>query len=96
MSTQRCPWKIRWTFGQDAQCRRDAHVHDTGTEPTADGRFRSYYRGDPHHEALLPNGITTLHWQTGDRREYRGDLPGNCTVTPGCTLPAGHHGRCAP
>jgi hypothetical protein len=80
MSAQ-CPWKIRWTSGQDAQCRKPAHE----------------FSGDHQHEALLPNGITVISWFSADRREFTGEWPGPCAGrTPGCILHAGHHGRCAP
>jgi len=76
---------IRWTFGQDTQCDKPEHLA---------------VRGDPQHSSLLPNGVTTLTWQAGDRREYTGDYPGPCpllwAVGQSCTLHAGHHGRCAP
>lgn len=59
------------------------------------------------HEAVLrdyayPGSETTIHWRSGDRREFTGNFPGYCTKlgsTGGrqnCTLPAGHQGRCAP
>lgn len=75
----RCPWKIRWTFGQDAQCDKAGHPP-----------------GSIRHESKLPNGVTTLSWHAGDRREFTGDWPGPCTKLAGCVLHTGHHGRCAP
>ena len=83
MST--CPWKIRFGMNEDAtvQCAKESHV------PL-----------DPLHEALF-NGIT-ITWYELDRGEYTGDWPGYCARLPGvtfsggCTLPAGHHGNCAP
>jgi hypothetical protein len=71
-----CPWKIRWTFGQDAQCGKPPHT-------------------DPHHRARLPNGITVLNWEALDRREFTGDWPGPCRLTPGCILHTGHLRGCA-
>lgn len=56
------------------------------------------------HRAVLrdyayPGSETVITWQADDRRNFFGewarceDWQGD---RPGCTLPAGHHGRCAP
>lgn len=76
---EQCPWLIRWTFGQDLRCALRA----------------SHLPADPEHSAMLPNGITRLSWLAGDRREFTGEWPGPCTITEGCVLHTGHHGRCA-
>lgn len=73
---ERCPWKIRWTFGQDAACEKAAHGRDTA------------------HSATAPNGVTTIRWYAGDRREFTGEWPGPCLRTQGCVLHTGHRGRC--
>lgn len=110
---ERCPWKVHWGPHPEAdvQCRKDDHV--TGRralserrEVNDDGRIelievqRDIAAPDPEHEALLANGVTVLHWYSGDRREYTGDWPGLCGREGGgpgrCSLPANHHGRCAP
>jgi hypothetical protein len=87
MKTERCPWKIRWTFGTDTQCDKDEH-----------GGIQLglvFIGQDREHSSKLPNGVTTLTWLAGDRREFTGDWPGPCTKLAGCTLHTGHHGRCA-
>jgi hypothetical protein len=92
----RCPWKIRYGTTEETSTQCDRPPHD-GYRPEP----------DPQHEGPgLPQfpGQRVL-WLAGDRREYTGDWPGYCpkvrgiTTGPlggGCTLPAGHHGRCAP
>lgn len=93
----RCPWKIHWGVGQESttQCAKD-----DGHLPWRIGLMT--VKGDIEHEGLAGNGITTITWLAGDRREYTGDWPGYCTKLPrevhagGCTLHLGHHGRCAP
>jgi hypothetical protein len=88
----RCPWTIRYGTSAETTTRCDV---DHG-------------RADPdditHSGPGLPEfpGQRVV-WSAGDRREYRGDWPGYCTLLGpaptfggGCTLPAGHHGRCAP
>lgn len=61
----------------------------------------------PEHEGVIrdyayPGSETKISWLAGDRREFEGGWPGYCTKlgsTGGrqnCTLPAEHHGRCAP
>ena len=92
----RCPWKIRWTSGQDARCDKDQHVSHVVVTALPDGRSAVDYEGDPGHASKLPNGVTTLSWETGDRREFTGYWPGPCPVLASCTLHLGHHGRCAP
>lgn len=99
--TGRCPQKIRWTFGTDAQCELDVHVTDVRVTPELYGQFSVEYvtlpGQRPAHQAKVgPSGATTLTWHPGDRREYTGDYPGPCRRTAGCTLHTGHHGRCAP
>lgn len=49
--------------------------------------------GAADHEGKLHQ--TTVTWMDGDRRCFKGEFPGWCAKTPGCVLPAGHHGRCA-
>lgn len=51
--------------------------------------------GNTRHESKLPNGVTTLSWYAGDRREFTGDWPGRCTLKRGCVLHTGHRGSCA-
>lgn len=54
----------------------------------------------PHeHSGVLrnyayPGSKTTIWWLDSDRRTFHGDWPGLCELGP-CTLPLGHHGRCA-
>lgn len=100
-----CQYKIRWTFGTDAQCEREHHVDDVIITPAPDGRFSVTTIGDgqpdthQHHAHVGPNGMT-LDWDAGDRREFTGDWPGPCPLLGRglgqCTLHTGHHGRCAP
>ena len=102
----RCEWKIRWTFGQDARCEHDEHVTGLRVIPEAGGLFSIEYSDsgghDGEHRAVLrdfayPGSQTGLTWRAGDRREFAGDWPGPCTGrVAGCTLHAGHHGRCQP
>jgi hypothetical protein len=94
----RCPWNIRWTFGQDTQCDKEEHVTNVSVRAIPDhpGRFGVEYQGEPQHSSRLPNGVTVLTWEAGDRREFLGDWPGLCLLGKGCTLHRGHHGRCAP
>lgn len=76
----RCPWKVHFGVSQDATTQCDRESH-----------------ADPDHEGPGPYfDYQRVSWQAGDRREYTGDWPGPCPVTPGCTLHLGHHGRCAP
>lgn len=95
-----CQYKIRWTFGTDAQCERDHHVDEVIINERPDKLFSVVTVGDglpdtnEHHAHIGPHG-TLLSWQAGDRREYTGGWPGPCTRTGGCTLHTGHHGRCA-
>lgn len=97
---ERCPWKIKWGINeyQVAACRKDDHV--TGRQALVKGTYRDVAEPDPEHEGPAGNGITMIHWYSGDRREYTGDWPGLCGREgdgPGrCSLPANHHGRCAP
>lgn len=78
----RCPWKIR-PFPNDTEL----HCLDAD-----DGHNR-------HTANLLDYAYagskTVITWIHGDRRQFTGDWPGKCTIGP-CTLPSGHHGRCAP
>jgi hypothetical protein len=95
----RCPWKIRWTYGQDAQCEKKDHLELVEIIPQPGGQFSVATAGvSPEHEAQVgPHRATRLHWEAGDRREFTGDWPGPCVnLVAGCTLHAGHHGRCAP
>ena len=97
----RCPWKIRWTFGSDAQCERDLHIDKVVIETHPDGRYDVTTIGDglpDTHVHRFRAGVTELTWNAGDRREFTGDWPGPCDrgLRNGCTLHAGHHGRCAP
>jgi hypothetical protein len=85
----RCPYKIRWTFGQDADCQKAVHLPADVTASPMDPRLE--------HEALIGNGATKLTWHSGDRREFMGDWPGPCPGSgQGCTLHIGHHGNHAP
>lgn len=99
--SERCQWKIRWTFGTDAQCEREHHVDSVVITPEPDGRYSAVTIGDGQpdtHEHLAHISPSQhVHWQAGDRREFTGDWPGPCEgKVPGCVLHAGHHGRCAP
>ena len=95
--TERCQYKIRWTFGTDAQCERDGHVEELTITPFPDGRLFVQCVGDPEHQAKVGPYQTSLTWHAGDRREFTGNWPGPCTgKVPGCVLHTGHHGRCAP
>jgi hypothetical protein len=91
-----CPWKIHWgtvTSPVDeftTACGFPAeHI---GKDP---GTAGFQHRGE-HPNPAAPAGFTVITWMAGDRREFTGDWPGYCAKTPGCTLHAGHHGRCAP
>jgi hypothetical protein len=61
----------------------------------APGEARTQHRGE-HPNPAAPAGYTVITWLAGDRRAFTGDWPGYCDTTPGCTLHARHHGRCAP
>lgn len=98
-----CQYRIRWTFSGDAQCELEHHIDSVliyNEQP--DGRFSVATVGDggpeTHvHKARVGANGTVLSWNAGDRREYTGEFPGLCTgKIPGCTLPLGHHGNCAP
>jgi len=97
----RCEWKIRWTFGTDAQCERDHHIDQVIITPRPGGQFSVVTIGDGQpdtheHRSHISSG-QVLTWGAGDRREFTGDWPGLCTgKVPGCVLRTGHHGRCAP
>jgi len=81
MTTETCPWRIHWGASETS--------HTRCTKPP-------HLPGDEHHKG--PSGVIpgqTIEWQARDRREYEGSYPGHCELTPGCILPAGHHGRCA-
>lgn len=86
-----CDWSIR-PFPSPVQldCDKDEHLP-----------------ADPEHHATLrdyahPGSVSEVTWLDGDRRTFEGSWPGYCTKlgsTGGrqnCTLPAEHHGRCAP
>jgi hypothetical protein len=96
----RCQYKIRWTSGTDAQCEKPHHIDQVLIAEAADKRFAVTTIGDgvPGTEEHFAHvGGMRLSWQAGDRREFTGEWPGECTLHPaGCTLPSGHHGRCAP
>ena len=92
MST--CPWQIRPFPGEtQVQCEKpDGHDRDPATL-LHESTLRDY---------AWPGSETKVTWVPGDRREFSGSFPGYCTQlgsTGGrqnCTLPAEHHGRCAP
>ena len=101
MSESRCPWKIHWGVGQESttQCDKDEHL---GKPVFRTDEGVPYWRPDSDlkHEGPAGNGVTTIVWLAGDRREYTGDWPGPCPLLErglgNCTLHMGHHGRCAP
>lgn len=70
------------------------------TEISCDGRcVRPDASGLRHGGALLdyayPGSRTDITWAEDDRRTFHGAWPGACSAADGCTLPAGHRGRCA-
>lgn len=109
-----CPWKVRWTTGQDAAC--DLEEHLTGRRMHNDDGVEVQVAepSEVHHATVrnyaYPGSVTELQWLAGDRREFTGEWPGPCRkldydpgsgarteqMAAGCTLHAGHHGRCAP
>lgn len=96
-SWQRCGWKIRWGTTEAATTACDR-------EHTVPGDWRERIAANTEHEGFTGwSPGQRIHWYSGDRREYLGDWPGYCAKVPGkaafeggCTLPSGHHGRCAP
>lgn len=53
------------------------------------------------HEGVLldyafPGSRTSVEWAENDRRTFHGPWPGPCLKPGPCSLPDGHHGRCAP
>jgi hypothetical protein len=42
------------------------------------------------HDYAYPGSTTTIYWQEGDRRNFRGEFT-PCDQST-CLLPAGHHG----
>lgn len=86
-----CPWSIRWgtTAETTTKCDLASHTSSDSTDPA-------------YHEGRGLFAHQRIRWMHGDRREYQGEWPGYCTKLGGsafhggCTLPAGHHGRCAP
>lgn len=81
-----CPWRIRWGTTAESTTHCDQPDHPLSLDHEGRGLFDGQ----------------RIHWIAGDRREYTGDWPGYCGLLPGaafrggCTLPAGHRGRCAP
>jgi hypothetical protein len=95
--TDRCPWKIRWMPGEDAQCEAGFPHAPADASPEQRKALEPPFN---EHRAVLrdyayPGSETILTWRASDRREFTGDWPGPCAKTPGCVLHAGHHGRCA-
>ena len=102
MTQDQCPWTIRWGTSAETttRCTR-ADGHTDVREPDTREREPYVLSANEH----FGQGITpgqTIHWYAGDRREYTGNWPGYCqklgpaAFKGGCTLPDGHHGRCAP
>jgi hypothetical protein len=101
----RCPYKIRWTFGTDAWCELERHIGEVEITPQPAGQFSLEFTtlpGQPqeHTAKVGQYGVTKLNWQPGDRREFTGQRPPDCAkldhaFSP-CTLHTGHHGNCAP
>ena len=101
----RCPWKIHWGVGQESttQCDKDEHLGSPiYTDPEGQvwwGPGADIEHAGPGLPEFPGQRIT---WLAGDRREYTGHWPGYCANLAGephaggCTLHAGHHGRCAP
>ena len=56
----------------------------------------TYSHASTLRDYAYPGSRTVMSWVEDDRRTFHGEWPGNCSVTVGCTLPAAHHGRCAP
>lgn len=92
----RCPWTIRPGTSLVTQCDKDEHV-------PPDIPPEAMHEDEYAHEGpgLFPD--QRIIWYVGDRREYTGPWPGYCpklgsplAFSGGCTLPSGHHGRCAP
>lgn len=102
MTKPRCQYKIRWTFDTDAQCEKEHHIDQVIINERSDKLFSVVTVGDGlpdtgEHYAHVGPHRTHMTWSAGDRREFTGEWPGLCTgKVPNCTLPLGHHGRCAP
>lgn len=95
----RCDWKRSLMLLGIVQCDKKLHVAGVRILPAPSGKFSVEVdgTGDNEHHVTLPNGVTELTWMAGDRGEFQGAWPGLCSGrVPGCPLPAGHHGRCAP
>lgn len=93
-----CTWKIHFGVTPEAVTRCDKPEHLDGVTSHAEFTRHAFPAGtDMEHAG--PGPFTEgqrVTWQAGDRREYTGEWPGPCAATAGCTLHAGHLGRCAP
>jgi hypothetical protein len=90
-----CPWKIHWgPVTSPVETTTTACTYGAGHIGRAPGEAGTHHRGE-HPNPAAPGGFTVITWLAGDRREFTGDWPGYCTVTPGCTFHAGHVRRCA-
>lgn len=49
----------------------------------------------PKHEGILSGTTTVVNWLDKSPFTFHGEWPGQCTASPACRLPNGHHGECA-
>jgi hypothetical protein len=77
LGTDRCDARIR-PFPNDTEIA----CEQTGDHDRHSGTLREY---------ASAGSVTVVEWLDGDRRSYRGDYPGPCSVAL-CSLPSGHRG----
>lgn len=77
------------------QCDARIRPFPNATELTCERQ--APHATEMHQTALrdyaFPGSVTLLSWEEADRRTFRGEWRPCCDA---CSLPLGHHGRCAP